>query len=183
MILVTRNERKIEEFRILFAGRLKFSVLNAEYPEIKADEPREVAMTAAKVLAEKLGETVMVEDSGLFITALNGFPGTITRFADKRIGNRGLLKLLKGMRDRSAEYRSAIGYCEPGKQPLCFLGVEKGRIAERIRGTKGWGQDSIFVPQGSRKTYGEVRKPGDVNVFRKRAAEKMAAYVREGMRD
>ena len=174
MMLITSNEKKIEEFK---AALGEIEVRQVEYSEIKAAEPCDVAKSAAKQLAEELNEVVIVEDSGLFIDALKDFPGTNTHFSDERIGNVGLLKLMEGVKERQCEYRSAIGYCEPGKEPLCFLGVEQGKIAEKMRGSKGWGQDSLFIPQGSEQTYGEKREVGDVNVFRHRAIEKLKAYL------
>jgi len=178
MILVTRNEKKIEEFRQHFGKEFSFKVVQSEYPELHSDDPCEISMVASKALAERFKEPIIVEDSGMFIKALKGFPGTCTRYSDERIGNKGLILLMHSMKNRSCEYRSAVGYCEPGKNPICFLGVEKGRVAHSVRGNKGWGQDPIFMPFGKNKTYGQIRKKGDVNLFRKRAIDKLKAYLR-----
>lgn len=177
-VLITHNDRKIEEFKTLLKG-LKFEVMKLEYPELRSNEPCEIAKTAAKALCEKIGKPVVAEDSGLFIDALGGFPGTCTAYVFKRIGNKGILRLMKGIKNRRCWYKSAVGYCAPGKEPLCFLGVEEGRIAAKEKGKKGWGQDPIFVPKGSKggKTYGELRKQGDVNLFRKEAIEKLKDYL------
>ncbi|MBN2454811.1 non-canonical purine NTP pyrophosphatase [Candidatus Woesearchaeota archaeon] len=177
MILVTRNEKKIEEFSKFLGAEIKFKVLKAEYPELRFDSSCEVAMSSAKALAEKLKDEVVVEDSGLFIKALGGFPGTCTRYVHERIGNAGILKLMKGVRNRQCEYVSAIGFCAPGKKPMCFRGVEEGRIAEKEKGKNGWGQDPIFIPKGSKKTYGETRRRGDINLFRARAIGKLKAFL------
>jgi XTP/dITP diphosphohydrolase len=179
MILITRNEKKIREFKICLGNEFPFKAVNLEYPELRSEDPCEIAMIAAKALAERFNETVIVEDSGIFIKALKGFPGTFTRYSDEKIGNKGLVKLMKGVKNRDCEYKSAIGYCAPGGKPLCFLGVEKGKIANRLRGNRGWGQDPIFIPKGKKKTYGEIRKEGDVNIFRKRAIDKLKRYLRK----
>ncbi|MCP3686248.1 MAG: non-canonical purine NTP pyrophosphatase [bacterium] len=175
--LVTGNKNKVREFKLLMGSDLE--AINLEYPELKSDDPCEISRIAAKTLAEKMKKTVIVEDSGLFVKALNDFPGTSTKYIFNRIGNKGTLKLMKGVKDRKCWYKSAIGYCEPGKQPISFLGTEEGKIASKEKGTAGWGQDPIFIPKGKQKTYGETRKPGDVNIFRKRAIEKLIAYLED----
>jgi XTP/dITP diphosphohydrolase len=178
MILITCNPNKIEEFKLCLGKDFPFKVMSIEKPELRAEHPSEVAITAAKVLAERLHDTVIIEDSGLFINALNGFPGTCTHYVHDKIGLEGLLKLMKGVKDRSCKYLSAIGYCEPGKEPLCFIGEEKGKIAVSPRGKNGWGHDPIFIPEGKKKTYGELRKKVDIDLFRRRAITKLADYLR-----
>ena len=125
-----------------------------------------------------MGEPVVVEDSALMIRALGGFPGPYTKYVYKRIGNSGLVKLMEGKKDRVCWYKSAIGYCEPGKDALCFWGEEEGSLATKERGKAGWGQDRIFIPKGSRKTYAETRKEESVNPFRKLAIEKLVRYLK-----
>lgn len=176
--LLTGNEKKIKEFEaVLKESGVRFEVLRGEKPELRSDDPCEIAKVAAKTYAEKLRKAIVVEDSGLFIEALNDYPGTCTAYIYKRIGLNGILKLMKGVSNRKAWYKSAVGYCEPSKEPACFLGVEEGRIAEKIRGSGGWGHDPIFLPKGKSKTYGEVKKPGDVNLFRRRSIEKLKGYL------
>ncbi|MBI2145083.1 non-canonical purine NTP pyrophosphatase [Candidatus Woesearchaeota archaeon] len=177
-VLFTGNEEKINDFRNALKGaRLDFEIARGEKPELRSDDPCEIAKTAAKALCERLRKAVVAEDSGLFIEALNDYPGTCTSYIFKRIGLNGIIKLMKGERNRKARYKSAVGYCEPGKEPMCFYGEEEGRIAEKIRGKGGWGHDPIFIPKGKSKTYGEMKKPGDVNLFRRRAIEKLEEHL------
>ncbi|MBI2664800.1 non-canonical purine NTP pyrophosphatase [Candidatus Woesearchaeota archaeon] len=178
ILLVSSNQRKIAELTLLLSPA-KIEVMEFEYPELKLDDPCEISKAAAKMLAEKFRKTVMVEDSGCFIDGLNGFPGIMTKFTHNRVGNKGLLKLMKGIKNRKAHYKSAIGICSPGKQPMCFLGTEEGSIAEKIRGKNGWGQDPIFIPKGSSKTYGETGHPDGYHLFRKNAVDKFKANLRK----
>lgn len=172
--LITGNEQKIKEFEIVLRGSgIRFEVLRAEKPELRSDDPCEIVKVAAKTFSERLRKPVVVEDSGLFIEALRDFPGTCTKYAHERIGNSGILRLMKGVKNNRCWYKSAVGYCEPGKEPVCFLGVEEGKIAEKEKGKGGWGQDPVFIPKGCSRTYGELRKKGDVNLFRKEAIEKL----------
>ena len=177
-ILITCNEQKIKEFRLVLLGSgIKFDVLKADKPELQSDDPCEIVKVAAKTFAEKIRKAVVIEDSGLFIEALKGFPGTYTKHVYNKIGTAGLIKLMKGKTDRKCRYKSAVGYCKPGKEPVCFLGSEEGIIAEREKGRKGWGQDPIFMPKGKNRTYGELRKTESVNTFRKEAIEKLKEFL------
>lgn len=175
-VLITGNERKIREFELVLKG-VKFEVMRAEKPELRSDDPCEIVSVAAKTFAEKLRKPVVVEDSGLFIEALRDFPGTCTKYAYERIGNEGILKLMKGEKNRRCWYKSAVGYCLHGEEPACFLGQEEGKIADKQRGKRGWGQDPIFVPKGKTKTYGELREKKDVSLFRRIAIEKLRDYL------
>ena len=121
----------------------------------------------------------MVEDSGLFINSLNGFPGVHSAPIHKQIGLKGILKLMDGIADRSCEYRSAVGYCEPGKEPIVFLGIEKGTIPKAEKGTNGFGHDSIFMPEGSEKTYAEMDNVEASKKFRRRAVEQLVEWLKE----
>jgi XTP/dITP diphosphohydrolase len=177
MILFTGNQNKIAEFKLVLGNEFPFKAVSGEKPELRAEHPADIATPAAKVLAERLGESVIVEDSGIFFKALNGFPGTCSHYIFDKIGIEGLLKLMEGKKDRSAKYISAVAYCAPGKQPLCFVGEETGKIAKAPHGKNGWAHDVIFIPKGKTKTYGELRKKVDIDLFRRRAIEKLKSYL------
>jgi XTP/dITP diphosphohydrolase len=177
--LITHNPNKVREFKLILEPEIKVNHIDFEYPELRSDEPTEVVKIAAKSLCEKLNKPIVVEDSGFFIEKLNDFPGTCTAYIHKRIGNQGIIKLMKGIKNRKCFYKSAIGYCEPGKEPIGFLGIEEGKVALKILGNKGWGQDPIFIPKKSTKTYGQIRKEGDVNLFRKNSLLKLKKWLIE----
>lgn len=175
--LITTNKNKVAEFKAVLEPKHDVVQDSYDYPELRSDDPLEIVKQAAKQLVECYGKPVCVEDSGLFIEALNGFPGTCTAYVQKRIGNKGILKTMEGIENRKILYKSAIGFCEPNEGPIAFLGEEEGTLATEERGKAGWGQDAIFIPTGSNKTYGEIRKQGDVNLFRKRALEKFMEFL------
>jgi len=177
LYLITHNKNKIKEFKLLLEPEFKIDVLEFDYPELRSDDSEEIVKLAAKQLADKLNKTVIVEDSGFFIKALNGFPGTCTAYIYQRIGNKGFLKLMKGVKKRAVYYKSAIGFCQAGKEAISFFGVEEGTLALKEKGKKGWGQDPIFIPKGKKKTYGQLRTANDVNLFRKRAIIKLKEFL------
>jgi len=174
---VTSNKFKVEEFRKILEPTVKVEHIEISYPELRSDDPEEIAELAAKQLADILKKPVMVEDSGLFIKALNDFPGTCSAYIHKRIGLKGILKLMDVVKDRTAYYKSAIGYCLPGKEPISFLGVERGKIATKISGKYGFGHDPIFIPEGSKKTYGEMKDGSKRKKFRKVAVLKLVRFL------
>ena len=175
---VTSNSGKVREFRQILGDKIALNHVAQEYRELRSDDPREIAAEAASRLAEKFGKAVVVEDSGLFIPALNDFPGTCSSYIHKRIGLKGILKLMSGVKDRRCFYRSAVGYCEPGKKPVNFLGEEKGTIAAEIRGSSGFGHDPVFIPDGSPKTYGEMENCEELKKFRRIAVGKLLNYLK-----
>lgn len=179
ILFVTHNPGKVREFNQILSGFADVEQLNDDYPEMRSDNPEEIVKEAVKKLAEKYQKPIVAEDSGLFINALNEFPGTSSAYIHKRIGLKGLLKLMNGMTNRSCEYRSAVGYCEPGKEAVSFLGIEKGEIASEERGTHGFGHDPIFIPTGSDKTYGEITNVEEAKKFRREAVLKLVEFLKK----
>ena len=97
---------------------------------------------------------VMVEDAGLFVDALDGFPGVYSSHAFSTIGNHGILRLLSHLVDddpvriknlRSASFQ-AVAALWDGEKVLIGKGVCKGAIATDIQGEAGFGLDPIFIP-------------------------------------
>lgn len=174
---ITHNKNKVKEFREILGNKIKINHIDIEYNELRSDNSEEIAKISVEMLANKLKKPVVVEDSGLFIEALNGFPGTCSAYIHKRIGLKGILKLMEGISERTCIYRSAVAYCEPGKKAVIFLGEENGVVAEEIRGSFGFGHDPIFIPEGSDKTYGEIKNCEKVKKFRRRAVEKLRDYL------
>ncbi|MEM4723683.1 MAG: XTP/dITP diphosphatase [Candidatus Hadarchaeum sp.] len=170
LTFVTSNQHKFAEVSEL-ARRRGIQVFHYKwrYPEIQADDLEEIARASVMEVSIKLSKPCFVEDAGLFVKALNGFPGPYSNYVFRTIGNPGILKLMAGFNDRSAEFRSAVAYCEPGKEPMVFVGRVEGKIAEEARGTLGFGFDPIFVPrEGDGRTFAEMTV-SEKNLFSHRA--------------
>ena len=174
---VTSNKNKVSEFKQILEPEIKVNHIEIPYPEMRSDDNEEIAQQSAEMLANKLKKKVVVEDSGLFIKSLNGFPGTCSAYIHKRIGLNGILKLMEGEKDRECIYKSAVAYCNPRKKPMSFVGEERGTIAESITGNFGFGHDSIFIPEGYNKTYGEMDDCEETKKFRRRAVQKLRKYL------
>ncbi|MFQ6076297.1 MAG: RdgB/HAM1 family non-canonical purine NTP pyrophosphatase, partial [Candidatus Bathyarchaeia archaeon] len=125
--------------------------------EVQAESVEEIATVSVAHAVRVSSLPVFVEDAGLFVKALKGFPGPYSSYVYRTIGCGGVLRLLEGVLDRGAEFRSAAAYGEPGVEPVCFSGVASGRISDRERGVHGFGFDPIFEPDGGGgRTFAEM---------------------------
>lgn len=104
---------------------------------------------------EMLKKPVMVEDTGLFFNALNGFPGALIKLLIERIGREGIVKMLKGFEDKTATAKCAVGFTKDGKDLKIFIGKIEGEIVNP-KGVSGFGWDPIFQPKGYDKTFAEM---------------------------
>lgn len=138
---VTSNKGKYVEAQAIFGDLVQ---KNIGYNELQVDTLEEVVDFGMKEVMARLKGPVMIEDAGMFIDCLKGFPGVYSAYAQKTIGNSGILRLMEGMGDRRAAFKSVVGYAEPGVEPVIFKGELKGEIGFEPRGTGGFGYDPIF---------------------------------------
>lgn len=147
-------------------------------PEPQANDLATVVRAKLAAAADVPG-TVLVEDSGLFVPSLRGFPGVYSAhfLAVWRFGP--LLELLE-RRPRQAYFRTVAALRHRG-ETRTFAGEVHGTIARRAKGRHGFGYDPIFVPTGWSRTFGEV-PPEAKNAIshRARAVRKVGAYLARG---
>ncbi|MEM4272016.1 MAG: RdgB/HAM1 family non-canonical purine NTP pyrophosphatase, partial [Candidatus Bilamarchaeaceae archaeon] len=154
ILFITGNKSKFSEAKKIlkqFGVNIVQSDSTAE--EIRSDSLEEIASASAKAAHAEFGKPLFVEDSGLFIPSLNGFPGAYSAWVFRKVGNKGILSLARG---KKAEFRSCIAYAD-GTKVKTFTGSVKGKIAEKARGSSGFGYDPIFIPE---KTAG-IRHSGE----------------------
>jgi len=138
---VTSNKGKFVEAAAIFGDIVQKDI---GYTEIQADTLEEVAACGMKEVASRLKGPVMLEDAGLFVEALKGFPGVYSAYVQKTIGNDGILRLMQGVEGRRAYFKSVVAYAEPGSEPVMFSGEVHGLIGYEARGDRGFGYDPIF---------------------------------------
>ena len=148
---VTSNKGKFAEAQGIFGD---LNQKDIGYTEIQADTLEEVAIFGMKEVATRLVGAVMLEDAGLFIEALQGFPGVYSAYVQKTIGNDGILRLMEGVENRKAFFKSVVVYAEPGLEPQMFKGIVWGQIGFEARGSSGFGYDPIFYV--GEKSLGEM---------------------------
>jgi XTP/dITP diphosphohydrolase len=170
----TNQNKFLEVQSILSTRNISVDFSQIHLVEIQSDSLEEIAREKAKTAFAKVGRQVIVEDDGLFIDSLGGFPGQCSSFVFRTIGNDGILKLLAGSAKRSAYFRSLIAFYNG-----IILSISDGRVDGRIsdRVTEGgWGYDPIFVPDGTDLTFAELKKNKNEYSHRKRALEKFAQW-------
>jgi XTP/dITP diphosphohydrolase len=155
---VTSNLHKFQEARrILSEYKIATAKLKVDAIEIQDDSTENIAKYSAQDAVKNCGLPIFVEDAGLFIEALKGFPGPYSKYAYNTVGLKGILKLMKNVTHRNAYFMSVVAFATPEEQPTCFIGKVEGTISLQEQGTKGFGYDHIFVPlDGYGRTFAEM---------------------------
>ena len=151
---VTGNQMKvshantaIEGFNYIFVSQ-KLAII-----ESREEEPEKVVVEKAKQAMFQLNIPLVVEDSGIFIEALNGFPKTFVHFAQDTIGINNILKMMDGVNNRKVEFRQSLAYIERGmEEPKVFSYVD----GDYTLASKVWTPkyedtgdfDKILIPPG-----------------------------------
>jgi XTP/dITP diphosphohydrolase len=157
LYFVSNNYNKYEEIQSFlqkYSIDVQFSRMILT--EIQSNFLIEIAIEKSKSAFEKMSMPIIVEDDGLFIDELNGFPGQYSSYFFETIGNSGIIKLLINSKTRIAYFRSVFVYYD-GKISQSFVGETKGKIAHRPMG-KGWGYDPMFIPDGIELTFGQLHQ-------------------------
>ena len=156
LVLVTQNKHKLKELTPLFNKyEVEFETTSIEKHEIRSDNIEEIARVAAKVAFETLGRPVVVDDTGFFVEALNGFPGSYAGIVLGFLGYEGILQLMKDKTERRSKFMTAVGFFD-GQRLESFVGTMAGIVAQEAGGIGGFGYDPIFIPEGHTKTYAEL---------------------------
>ena len=166
IVLSTDNINKLREIReiledldIKIYGKSDIEGLDFEVIE-DGDTLYDNALKKASAMAERVDYAVLADDTGLFVTALNGEPGVHSaRYAsehDDKKNREKLLNNLKDKEDRSAYFKTEIILIDEDKNIIPIEGVCPGKISLEERGDNGFGYDSIFIPDGFDKTFAEM---------------------------
>lgn len=169
IFFVSNNIHKYSEIKSILHDRttdLDLNFYKQNIIEIQDDQIEKIAIEKAKSAYNTVKRPIIIEDDGLFINSLNGFPGQYSSYVFKSIGNRGILRLLEGSRDRSAFFKSIFVY-RNGIIAKVFSGQINGKISLTIT-DGGWGYDPIFIPfnnynKHDNKTFAELNKTNKKN--------------------
>jgi len=161
IFFATGNFNKFNEARkILAEYKIAGGMLRVKASEIQSESSEEIAKASVKEAFERCHLPVIVEDAGLHVDALNGFPGPYAAYVYKTIGNKGLLRLMENVEYRKAKFRSVVAYYSGELElPICFVGEAIGEITKEAREgdyRSGFGFDPIFKPANSHKTFAEM---------------------------
>lgn len=166
----TGNKNKLKEANQILDQDLEQIDINL--PEPQAVDVEKIVKIKAKRAYQETDEAVLVEDTSLEFSAWNGLPGALIKWFLKRVGNEGILKMLKQEDNRKAIAKSAVGFFD-GEEPQVVIGKINGTISKEVRG-EGFGWDPIFIPDGYDESFAEMdeRKKNEISMRRK-ALEKL----------
>ena len=138
---VTTNPGKVREAeRYLSAGSVER--LDFDYPEIQAPELGPIAAQGAREAYRHAGEPVLVDDAGLFVEGLDGFPGPYSSYVEETLGIERVHDVAADLDDRRAAFRCVLGYCDGDDFAASPDPVDRGdRNAAAAAGPDGEGED------------------------------------------
>lgn len=188
LVVASHNPGKVSEIKALLAP---YGIETVGAAALGLPEPEETGATfeanaalKARAAAEASGLVSLADDSGLVVPALGGAPGIFSaRWAgpakDFRLAMARVEREL-GQRDRSAHFVAVLALAWPpmadGDEVAMFRGEAHGRLVFPQRGTRGFGYDPIFVPDGYDLTFGEMDPDLKHRIsHRARAFEKLVA--------
>jgi XTP/dITP diphosphohydrolase len=172
LYFVSSNNHKYQEAKIILDSfGIKLGFIKSTLQEIQSNSLKEIALYKAKDAFSKSKKPLIIEDDGIFINSLNGFPGPYSSYIFKTIGNKGILNLLK--QNRKAKFVSIITYCNKNILESFDAKID-GSISKSITG-KGWGYDPIFIPNNSQKTFAELNNKNELS-HRYKALKKFSKW-------
>lgn len=156
LLLVTGNQHKAD-YLAKWLG-MPFDHQKLDVDEIQSLDLREVTEHKVRQAYQLVGRPVLVEDVSLTFTAMGRLPGTYIKWFLEEIGQEGLAEMANGLAHRQAIASIMYAYYD-GNEIHFFDGHTKGVVAaaprgEGVFGKKGW--NSIFIPDGSDKTFAEM---------------------------
>ena len=167
LFFVSSNSHKSEEVqRILSNLGLNIRSFKTTLEEIQSNSMCEIAKRKAIDAYSKKHKPIIIEDDGLFINSLEGFPGPYSSYVYDTIGNKGIIRLLENTKLRDAKFVAIIAYYNGVDDVKLFESSIPGKISSIIE-QGGWGYDPIFIPDGESKTYANV---SDKDKFSHRSA-------------
>lgn len=184
----TNNLHKLEEIRALLGPFFQLKSLeeigcDEELPETQNTIAGN-SLQKAQYVFDKFEVPCFADDTGLEVEALNNAPGVFSaRYAGEQKNNedniRLLLSNLNGVDNREARFRSVISLVESDSVNT-FEGIVNGTILQEKRGDKGFGYDSIFLPDGFDKTFAEMELQEKNKIsHRAIAVEKLIKFLKE----
>ncbi len=177
IIFATGNESKIKEASHILGFEVKG--IKIDIPEIQDIEVDNIIEHKVKKAYEIVKKPIIIEDTGLYFEAMNGFPGALIKWVLKSVNNEGVIKILKNMEHSRAYAKTSIGYFD-GKEIHIFSGTIKGEVCQEPRGKNGFGWDMIFQPEGYNKTFAEMSDEEKNKIsMRKIAFEKLREFLKE----
>lgn len=152
-VLVTGNPGKLAESRRIVGFEIEAVAL--DLPEVQSLDMEEVVRAKGREAYRRLGRPVVVEETGLELSALNGFPGPLVKWMLEAVGAGGIARTAHALGDPRATARCLLLWVD-GDETVLGEGVAPGELVPEPRGEAGFGWDPVFRPAGQELTYAEL---------------------------
>ena len=149
----TSNKHKFAEACHILDMKLRRIDIDLE--EIQEVSVRKVAIHKANIAYRKLRKPVIVEDTGLHLKGLNGFPGALVKWLISNTGTGGVCRIADRLKNREAYAETCVAFHD-GRKVRAFTGRIYGTIAKNPSGKTGFGWDAIFIPKGYAETFAQM---------------------------
>lgn len=185
LVFATHNDNKVKEVENILHGRFEIQSLRSLGLMSNIEEPFGTILANAKekarVVHEWTNKDCFSEDTGLFVDALNGEPGVHSaRYSGDHNSEANIDKVLVNLINKSnrrAHFLTIICLILNNKSYI-FDGRCDGIIALQRSGTQGFGYDSIFQPDGSSLTFGQMNVDEKSQFsHRRKAFDKLIAFL------
>lgn len=171
---VSSNRHKYAEAdKILTEFGICTNHIRLELVEIQSSVLAGIAESKARDAFLRVGRPVLVEDDGLFVDRLQGFPGPYSSYVLETIGLDGILNLLHSSEGRDARFVAVVAY-DDGRTHRTFEAAVRGAISQRPAGD-GWGYDPIFIPNNYNLTFAQMGTSQKIRISHRTSALKMFA--------
>ena len=171
LLIGTNNKGKLREIKSLLPKNIKIhstSEFNLKSPPETGKTFKENSLIKSKYFSKKTGLFCLADDSGLEIDLLDKDPGIYSARWAGRYGdfNKAIKKVYRELNKKNKNWKKkkikarficALSISYLNKKIACLVGKVEGSISHKPRGKNGFGYDPIFIPQRSKKTFGEMK--------------------------
>ena len=152
-VLVTGNsDKRLEAERILGCV---IETVDVDLPEIQSNDLIEVLKFKGEEAWRRVDRPLVVEETGLELNALNGFPGPFIKWMLAKVGAEGVARTAAALGDTSVTARCAFLYRDEDGIVVAE-GRAPGNLVLPPRGDTGFGWDPVFVPEGEEATCAQL---------------------------
>ena len=172
ILIGTHNQGKFREISQLISKKYrKISPIKLKIPSPKETGNTFIknAKLKANFFSKYVDFPVISDDSGLCIKSLKNKPGVYSARLARRLGGfrkamKFLIKRMRQKKNRNAYFVCSLSFKTPNGKTTTVQGKIYGKISKKILGKKGFGYDSIFLPQSKKITFGEMSRNKKMNM-------------------
>lgn len=172
---ITGNQNKLREAEAILGIQLQHHDIDLD--EIQSLDPLVISNHKVMQGWNEIKKPLFVLDQSIYINCLNGFPGPLIKWFWEKVTLQKICEIANYYNDKKVYTETIITYYD-GKDIKHFTGRIDGTIASEPKGSKGWGWDPMFIPDGQTITYAEM-EPAEILPLRshKIALEKFKEFI------